>query len=82
MSASDAGRSPRDLLRGVRPRRFGAKFVQSPFDASNVPRAVVDQCDSRPHSNPFVLGKTFRSRLSRETANRRARAKALNSAST
>ncbi len=57
----DAGKNQRACARrfaaGVRARRFGAKFVQSAFDASDVARAVVDECDGRPHSSPFVLGR-------------------------
>src|SRR6201999_2282605 len=67
-----------DLLWRIRARGFRAKFLQRAFDAGHVARTVVDQCDGRLHSKPFVLGSTLRSRLSRETANRRARANALN----
>src|SRR5260370_40118016 len=42
--------------------------------------AVID--NRHFHSSPFVLGKTCRRRLSRDTAKRKARAKALNMAST
>ena len=72
-----------DLFRRTRANRFGAEFLQRALDAGDVSRAVVDECDcARRHSNPFVLGSTPRSRLSRETAKRNARANALNSAST
>src|SRR5262249_38103452 len=60
--------------------RCDTEPLQSSCDRCDIARSVVDEGNL--HSNPLVLGKTRRSRLSRETAKRSARAKALNTAST
>jgi hypothetical protein len=50
-------------------------------DRGEIAGTVIDQCDAA-HKSPFVEGSTFDSCLSREQANRNARANALNTAST
>lgn len=57
-----------------------AEAAQGASDRSDVAGAIIDQ--SGDHSSSLVLGSTLRKRLSLETAKRRARAKALNTAST
>jgi len=70
---------------GDRFRPIGGEYLrtqaaQRPFDRGDIACSVIEQGDV--HSNSLVLGSTLRRRLSRETAKRSARAKALNSAST
>ena len=69
-----------DGSRSVGAARFGAEFLQRALHRREVAGAVIDERDF--HSSPFVLGRTCFSRLSRDTANRSARANALNMAST
>ena len=80
---ADAGEQKRlgigDTFRSSTANRFRAETLESTFNGSSVAGAVIDESDF--HRRPFVLGKTLRRRLSRDTAKRRARAKALNSAS-
>src|SRR5579872_6245799 len=83
---SDAGQNQCacfiDLIRCICAGRFGAQPLQCAFDARHIACAVVDECDRCLHRRPFVLGRTLRRRLSRETAKLSARANALKSAST
>jgi hypothetical protein len=60
-------------------QRVRSETLQGALDGRNITRAVVEDGDL--HRSPFVLGKTWRKRLSRETAKRSARAKALKIAS-
>src|SRR5262249_36455377 len=62
-----------DALRGC------VEPLQCAFNGRHVARTVVNEGDV--HNSSLVLGKTFLSRLSRLTAKRSARAKALNIAS-
>lgn len=64
----------------IRRRYFHAESPKCRGDRRNIAGTIVDQNDV--HSNSFVLGSTFRNRLSRDTAKRSARANALNTAST
>ncbi len=57
-----------------------SEVVQSARDGGNVACAIIDERGD--HSSSLVLGRTSRRRLSRETANRSARANALNNDST
>src|SRR5438270_6324123 len=68
-----------DAFRSLGTDGLRAEALQGALDGSGVAGTVVDESDF--HRRPFVLGKTLRRRLSRDTAKRRARAKALNSAS-
>ena len=68
-----------DALRSLRADRLRSEALEGALDGGGIAGAVVDERDS--HRRPLVLGRTLRRRLSRETAKRRARAKALNSAS-
>jgi hypothetical protein len=70
----------RNALRRTGALRGGAETLQSPLDTRDITRAIVNERDV--HKRPLVLGRTLRRRLSRETAKRRARANALNMAST
>src|SRR5580692_3520191 len=77
---ADAGKND-GFGAGERLRRIGtlrshAKTLQGPLHACDVTCAVIEQGDL--HRRPFVLGRTLRRRLSRETAKRSARANALN----
>src|SRR5271169_174523 len=69
-----------DAFRRSRAAAFRAETLQGPLDARDVASAIVDE--RHVHRSPFVLGRTLRRRLSRETAKRSARANALNIAST
>ena len=60
--------------------RFSTEALEGALDGGHIAGAVVE--DGNFHSSPLVLGKTWRRRLSRETAKRRARANALKIAST
>ena len=60
--------------------RGRAELFERPFHRRHIACAVINHRDA--HSSPLVLGRTPLSCRSRLTANRRARAKALNSAST
>src|SRR5260370_2921842 len=60
--------------------RLRAEALERALDGRHIARAIVE--NGHFHRSPFVLGKTWRRRLSRETAKRRARAKALKMAST
>ena len=79
---SDAWKQERfgvgDAFRNARANRFRAETLERALDRGGVAGTVVDERDF--HKRPLVLGKTLRRRLSRETAKRRARAKALKSA--
>jgi len=72
--------SVRNACNGICPQGIRAEALQGALDGGDVASAVVD--DGYFHSMPFVLGRTLRKRLSRATAKRSARAKALNMAST
>ena len=65
-------------LRLVRHHDLGAEIVERLLHRIQVARAVIDDGD---HRSPLVLGSMRPRRRSREHATRRARAKALNSAS-
>ena len=69
-----------DRFRPVGGEYLRAQAAQGAFDRGDIAGAVIEQGDV--HRSSLVLGKTLRRRLSRETAKRSARAKALNSAST
>jgi len=60
--------------------RFRSEPLQGSLDRGDIACAVIQQGNF--HSKPLVLGSTRRNLLSRATAKRRARAKALNMAST
>ena len=69
-----------DRFRPIGGEHLRAQATQGAFDRGDIASAVIEQGDV--HRSSLVLGKTLRRRLSRETAKRSARAKALNSAST
>lgn len=70
----------RNFRRLARDGDSSSELAEGPFYGRHVAGAVVDQRDV--HNSSFVLGSTLRSRLSRDTAKRSARAKALKRAST
>src|SRR5437667_7141813 len=70
----------RNTLRRIRSLGFRAEALEGALDGRNIASPIID--DRYFHSSPLVLGKIFRKRWSRETAKRRARAEALNIAST
>jgi hypothetical protein len=61
-------------------QRFRSEALERALDGGNIAGAVIE--NSHFHNSPLVLGKIFRKRLSRVTAERKARANALNMAST
>jgi len=69
-----------DRFRPVGGEYVRAQAAQRAFDRGDIAGAVIEQGDV--HRSSLVLGKTLRRRMSRETAKRSARAKALNRAST
>lgn len=69
----------RELLRAVNDTCLVSEILDRPQDRSRVAGAVIEQRD---HSKPLVEGSWRFRRESREQAYRKARAKALNSAST
>ena len=79
-SGQDDCVSRREGFRRVGALRVCAEAAEGPFNRGDVAGPVVKQ--EKIHRRPFVLGRTRARRLSRETANRSARANALNIAST
>src|SRR4029077_12767843 len=81
---TDAGKKQRvrvgNVFRGAGSQRFCSEPLERALDGGNIASAVVQY--GHYHRSPLVLGKIFRKRLSRVTAKRRARANALNIAST
>src|SRR5271157_2256237 len=69
----------RELLRAVDDTCLMSEILDRPQDRARVAGAVIEQRD---HSKPLVEGSWRLRRESREQAYRKARAKALNSAST
>jgi len=76
----DEGFGVGDFGGGVGALGLSAEAMERAFDGSDVACAIVNKRNF--HKRPFVLGRTLRKRLSCETANRSARAKALKIAST
>ena len=77
-SGKDELVGPADQMGIVSHNRVNSQVIERLFYRRQIAGLVIDDRD---HSSPFVLGSIFWSRLSREQANRSARAKALNSAS-
>ncbi len=69
-----------DSLGLIGSENLRTQTAQSALDRSDITGAVIEQ--RYLHKSSLVLGKTLRNRLSRETAKRSARAKALKRAST